>query len=350
MDNETPQVTLAVAGSDATLTANSGSSSTDKKIILKTPSLSDSKHRDHKKARSNSVASKDLDAAPDSTGIIPNDACAGFDVLPKKRGSSSTSKGSSTKQRRRRRLRAVQGFKPCPQEILNGTSWKTRLADYFAIVSHDAKDGDHHHHSTIFPASAPSAVMPPVVTSMVPHEDYKDTKLPSDLGVFCFPDGITTVLASTKPSPLFHCFSLTNEVGIRLYVFCLRVFKPSDLSIGSAEGFHDYTPVALCIVSHHPFVSLFKAYLCGAYAIMSAPEKASCSVEAYISSILFRVPMPIPGVSEVVCSIDASHSMSVSLPLKTQFPFVDVNKNILLLCAKAFVSLWFFLVSSAYDV
>ena len=333
-DTEELRVTLTVDSGEAASKEGAEVGVDDKEpIIIKVPSTtttatdpipipiptassgspSKSKRKDHKKGRSNSLITKKSEASLSDSAKSPEGS-------PKIR----SKKDPSSLQRRYRRKRMAQGLKPCPQEILDETSWERRIADYFVIVSPEVKDRDRHH-STILPTPGATTTMVPVVTDRVPHENYKDTELPVDLGVFCFPDGIATVPEAERTGSKFHCFNLTDAEGTRLYVACLRTFKKSDLQIVPGGKPCGYTPVALCIVSHHPFISLFKAYLIKIAEIMAEPSKFSCSAEAYISTILFKVPMPSPGVSEVVCSIDESHDMSVSIPSKLHFPIVDVN-------------------------
>ena len=320
-DVKPPRVTLTVdSGEGAEAGVGDKEPDLPKELLSSatTTTPTKSKRKDHKKGRSNSLSTKKSETPLSDSPKSPGGGS------PRVRGGK---KDASSMQRRYRRKRMAQGLKPCPPEILDETSWERRIADYFVIVSPEVKDGDRHH-STILPGPGATTTMVPVVTDRVPHENYKDTELPVDLGMFCFPDGIAPVPAAERPPSLFHCFNLTDEEGTRLYVACLRTFKKSDLQIVPEGKLCDYTPVALCIVSHHPFISLFKAYLIRISEIMASPSKFSCSAEAYISTILFKVPMPSPGVSEVVCSIDESRDMTVSVPSKLHFPVIDVNTHI----------------------
>lgn len=311
-DAALPKLTLTVPNDEGVNKSDSKHTPDNKEILLPMPS-SKSKLKDLKKGRSNSLYTK----KPESTLANTVKSSEGSPRIRNKKDMSE-----QQQQRRHRRRRLAQGMKPCPQEILDETSWKSRIADYFVIISPEINDNERHH-STILPGIT-STVMVPVITDRVPHENYKDTVLPGDLGMFCFPNGIISVLATERPPSTFHYFNLTDENGTRLYVACLRAFKKNDLQIASEEKMRDYIPVALCIVSHHPFISLFKAYLCKISEIMASPSKFSCPPEAYISTILFDVPMPTPGSTEIVCSIDESHDVTVSIPSKMHFPIVDV--------------------------
>lgn len=71
---------------------------------------------------------------------------------------------------------------------------------------------------------------------------------------FCVPGG--TAIASQEPH--FFSFSLTAGDGLRAYGFALQCVDDWSPLLNQQEEMRSYRGVVFCLISHHPFVSLFK--------------------------------------------------------------------------------------------
>lgn len=141
----------------------------------------------------------------------------------------------------------------------------------------------------------------------------KEVDLPTGLTLFCLPDGLH--LSNQPKPPIFFSFVQTSDKGAQLIGCCLTFYEElneaqrnslnhlldsseeSDTSSEAMKHIKFFIPRCLCILSHWPFVSSFKKFLCHIYRLSLSP--CSIPLERYISNFLNDVPAPPPGKVEV---------------------------------------------------
>eukprot|EP00727_Mastigamoeba_balamuthi_P007009 m51a1_g2929 putative udp-glucose 4-epimerase (1618) ;mRNA; r:566998-574824 len=206
-----------------------------------------------------------------------------------------------------------------------------RFVDYFVVVG----AGD-----ALEPLDAASALSArecfdaPFKARIVgrhPSADHEDTKLPLQVWMLCFPRGLRLRRAPQRPK--FFIFVLTEVDGVRLYGAALTIYQPTDVHPPLPARLADtvtketiYVPVCLCLLSHYPFFSVFKEYLCGLYRMTKTPSPFP--VERYIANFIYDVPLPPPGRVRVSCPIGTS-VVPLMRPHPTDFPLADISfKNL----------------------
>jgi hypothetical protein len=158
-------------------------------------------------------------------------------------------------------------------------------------------------------------VYTPQILDRYPMEDRDDVSLPTGLTLFCLPDGLH-VHSSQKP-PSFYSFVQTSESGAQLIGCCLTFFEElndlqrkclydlidssesSDISSSALSHLKLYVPKCLCLLSHWPFVSSFKKYLCHLYRLSLTPCRIP--IERYICNFLGWKFFPSPILKLIYC-------------------------------------------------
>ena len=233
------------------------------------------------------------------------------------------------------------------REKKDDSRWETRIADYFAVIGTDVKE--------VIPESDPEDTTKSYtakVLDRIPMIDYEDTQLPGGLDIFCFPNGIKGTPLNENAGPVSSIFTLTSEDGTRLYAISLRIYekvftqkeengekeeekkeekeKEKEKEGGEGEKENNekpkewYIPYCLCIISHRPFFSLYKAFLFSVYDKLRNSEANNLSeVGDYIAEFMFNTPVPTPGS----LSLEYGDNKKLKLPFAEDFPYVDVNKQ-----------------------
>ncbi|EFO96870.1 CRE-AEX-3 protein [Caenorhabditis remanei] len=223
-----------------------------------------------------------------------------------------------------------------------------------------------------------STVTYPEILRRYPTDDHKDFILPTDVTVFCQPEGCTTTSArirkNSRNDPQFFVFMLTEKDSAKIrYGICLNFYQsfdrrstPRDEAKRLPDEAHhkkrdtQVSLTSLCFISHHPFVSIFHqvllllkriidsanhraaqrtglkdivwAILTGHYNEPIVPEvmKEIKEVETWILMLLSS-PVPVPGKTKVqieVMPIDLSQVFEFALPDHTRFTLIDFPLHI----------------------
>ncbi|ETN71365.1 DENN domain protein [Necator americanus] len=107
-----------------------------------------------------------------------------------------------------------------------------------------------------------------------PTDDHKDFFLPTDVTVFCQPEGCVTLNSHSRRGqsrdPQFFVFMLTEKDSAKIrYGVCLNFYQCSEKRLlnterqsggvgpGKKGKDHAVSLTSLCLISHHPFVSIF---------------------------------------------------------------------------------------------
>jgi DENN (AEX-3) domain/uDENN domain len=207
-----------------------------------------------------------------------------------------------------------------------------RVADYFVVVGagenlklaidHETPTkkfaSDHNHVSLSFQTD---------IIDRYPLEDRTDFPLPDGIQLFCLPNGLET--CGPHP-PTFHSFVHTSEHGAHIMGCCLTIYEPlteqQKLSVQSYRKFPSsssdspieveseeelFFPLCLCLISHWPFVSSFKSFLCGLYRI--SVSKSKIPLERIICNFIDEVPSPPAGRVDITYYLgDEDHSQAIS--------------------------------------
>jgi DENN (AEX-3) domain/uDENN domain len=208
-----------------------------------------------------------------------------------------------------------------------------------------------------------------------PSEDRSDFPLPDGIQLFCLPHGLK--ISGPRP-PTFHSFVHTSEHGSHILGCCLTIYEPlteqQKLSIrnhsyenSSVEDEivqldNQFVPLCLCLISHWPFVSSFKSFLCGLYRI--SVSKSRIPLERIICNFIDEVPSPPAGRVDITYYLgDEEHSQAISFrcPPSNQpnvwssmplFPLFEClsPENVLSLFALILTERQLILVSSQYSL
>ncbi|KAJ0410176.1 hypothetical protein P43SY_002508 [Pythium insidiosum] len=113
-----------------------------------------------------------------------------------------------------------------------------------------------------------------------PAADHRDFPLPDGVPFFCIPECLSDSAASTPSAferrPTFFSFSLTGGDGTRAYGFALHVFQEDAATA-------QWQPLVYCIISHHPFFTLFKELVSWIHRERSATTHESHVVDAILA-------------------------------------------------------------------
>ncbi|CCD62711.1 MAP kinase-activating death domain protein [Caenorhabditis elegans] len=227
-------------------------------------------------------------------------------------------------------------------------------------------------------ATTDTTVTYPEILRRYPTDDHKDFILPTDVTVFCQPEGCTTTSArlrkNARNDPQFFVFMLTEKDSAKVrYGICLNFYQsfdrrstpkdeikkvPDDAHHKKRDSHVSLT--SLCFISHHPFVSIFHqvllllkriidssnhraaqrtglkdvvwAILTGHYNEPIVPEvmKEIKEIETWILMLLSS-PVPVPGKTKVqieVMPMDLSQVFEFALPDHTRFTLIDFPLHI----------------------
>ncbi|CAI2355571.1 unnamed protein product [Caenorhabditis sp. 36 PRJEB53466] len=230
--------------------------------------------------------------------------------------------------------------------------------------------------------SSPDATNDPTVTypeilRRYPTDDHKDFILPTDVTVFCQPEGCITTSARSRKNirndPQFFVFMLTEKDSAKIrYGICLNFYQsferrstPKEEKTFADDVHHrkrDFhvSLTSLCFISHHPFVSIFHqvllllkrvidscnhraaqrtghkdivwAIVTGHYNDQIPPEvmKEIKEIETWILMLLSS-PVPVPGKTKVQIEVmpqDLSQVFEFALPDHTRFTLIDFPLHI----------------------
>ncbi|KAI6241548.1 MAP kinase-activating death domain-containing protein [Aphelenchoides fujianensis] len=190
----------------------------------------------------------------------------------------------------------------------------------------------------------------PEILRRYPTDNHKDFELPTDVTLFCQPEGCVTIgHTPRRPQP-------QNEANS--FVFSLTEKDTAKVRYGITLNFflsHEKNPnsslTSLCFISHHPFLSLFRDLLVLLGQLIDAcnlrcnrddqlPKDAVWSVitgywtgpipqpvmqeirqlETWILMILSS-PVPVPGKTKLVLEVRWSNSPSPTTPAFTLMDF-----------------------------
>ncbi|KAL4157731.1 hypothetical protein PRNP1_003516 [Phytophthora ramorum] len=127
----------------------------------------------------------------------------------------------------------------------------TRLADYFVEVVAEPSDASLQQQSEDFERK---------IVTQIPSSDHEDFPLPDGVPYFCIPESEAFFNPSVyERKPTFFSFILTGGDGVHAYGFALHFFEEY------TAGASDWRPRVLCLISHHPFFSLFKEIVSWTY-------------------------------------------------------------------------------------
>ncbi|TMW58686.1 hypothetical protein Poli38472_010245 [Pythium oligandrum] len=147
-----------------------------------------------------------------------------------------------------------------------------RLVDYFVEVVADPSDlstyADFHRH----------------VVYRLPDADHRDFPLPDGVPYFCIPQCLSELPPSVyERKPTFFSFSLTDGDGARAYGFALHFYDREQPSLGDEAVV--WRPRVFCLISHHPFFSLFKEIVSWVYRTrkQTSPHRVVASALANAS-------------------------------------------------------------------
>ncbi|KAE9029333.1 hypothetical protein PR003_g10907 [Phytophthora rubi] len=119
-----------------------------------------------------------------------------------------------------------------------------RLADYFVEVVAEPADTSQQQQGEDFERR---------VVTRIPPSDHEDFALPDGVPYFCIPESEAFFEPSVyERKPTFFSFILTGGDGAHAYGFALHFFEEYSTAAS------DWRPRVLCLISHHPFFSLFK--------------------------------------------------------------------------------------------
>jgi len=150
------------------------------------------------------------------------------------------------------------------------------------------------------------------VIDRYPLNDRPNCSLPEGCRLFCFPKGYYMIkdTPADRKKTRFHSFVFTDEHGGRTIGCCLTFYSPITAAqketflsiVEKIDGIKDANlmkeenlliPRCLCLLSHWPFVSSFKRFLCGIYSM--ALNGSTIPIERYICNFLDEVPSPPAG-------------------------------------------------------
>lgn len=250
------------------------------------------------------------------------------------------------------------------------------IADYFVVIGSpfDSLIPLPQHEQIIITNDPLKIAYTPQILDRYPLNDRKEVDLPTGLTLFCLPDGLH-ITNHVKP-PIFFSFVQTSDKGAQLIGCCLTFYEElnesqrnslnylldhsegSDASSAAMRQIKFFIPRCLCILSHWPFVSSFKKFLCHLYRLSLSP--CNIPLERYISNFLNDVPAPPPGKVEVTYLIGPESVIFrrppanepnawSSLPLSLLFECLSLP-NILTLLAALLCERQVAFVSSQYSL
>lgn len=219
-----------------------------------------------------------------------------------------------------------------------------RFADYFVVVSCDEPMQG----VDLAASTAPHDLeLSPTVDSQLPRRPHREFPLPEDFPTFCFPLG--AFLATDQHEPTYFTFTLMTADGTTVYVACATLLERirrdeiielvgprldcdalppwlKDRDIDGAEPV--YSPKCLCVVSHFPFFSAFRAIL--QQVVRISRSVSPLPVERYISYFI-GAPLPPAGFTRIRLTL-CDRIISIERPPENQLPLLDVPLKPLFQC------------------
>ncbi|CAJ0938342.1 unnamed protein product, partial [Mesorhabditis belari] len=242
-----------------------------------------------------------------------------------------------------------------------------RLIDYLVVVGKRAKQRSTSIIGTDGQQTANvHTVSYPELLRRYPTDDHKDFYLPTDVTVFCQPEGCPTINYSNRErrakDSQFFVFMLTEKDTSRIrFGVCLNFFQCCErrtadgVSGKTKKKDHLISLTSLCLISHHPFVSIFHELLIILKNIIDACNhrvskatnqkeivwsvltgswhdtipvevmKEIKQIETWILMLLSS-PVPVPARTKVqleILPMDLCPMFSFALPDHTRFSLVD---------------------------
>ncbi|VDO57673.1 unnamed protein product [Haemonchus placei] len=241
-----------------------------------------------------------------------------------------------------------------------------RLIDYLVVVGKRNRirnTGKEHTHTSI---------TYPEILRRYPTDDHADFSLPTDVTVFCQPEGCLTLGTHAGSGqgrdPQFFVFMLTEKDSAKVrYGVCLNFFQRLEKRLTNAcrssgtavlsekTRERSLSLTSLCLISHHPFVSTFHDLLvllkqiidgCNyraaqrnanknlVWSVLSGrwhntiPSEAMQEIKEIETWILMLLssPVPVPGKTKVELEVmppEVSPVFEFALPDHTRFCLVD---------------------------
>ena len=279
--------------------------------------------------------------------------------------------------------------------------WTVRFVDYFAVLGHTAPTLESIRDSR---APDDLEIEPHLLDSVPREPEHPDMPLPPELATFCCPNGMRLCTKDApggipKPSHFAQVLAV-GTVGTTVYCCCVTFYDPMDpdelvstftrrrarassvtsnasnASNASNESndfstkptnphstspplppmqqypswldIHDvsnnpivYAPKTLVILSHWPFLSVFRKFLSQTLRLQRqttrlldryhTPLTSLLPIERYISSFVFDVPLPPRGRTKVQFSI-AEKALSIQRPPSYSLPLCDLPIKPLFQC------------------
>ncbi|KAL6724495.1 hypothetical protein Aduo_019382 [Ancylostoma duodenale] len=245
-----------------------------------------------------------------------------------------------------------------------------RLIDYLVVVGKRNRIRNTSKCSADGPVH--TSITYPEILRRYPTDDHKDFFLPTDVTVFCQPEGCVTLNSHSRRGqsrdPQFFVFMLTEKDSAKIrYGVCLNFYQCSEKRLLNTERHtggapsarkgrdHAVSLTSLCLISHHPFVSIFHdllvllkqiidscsyraaqktnikdivwSVLTGHWQDAIPPEamREIKEIETWILMLLSS-PVPVPGKTKVQLEVmpsDISPIFEFALPDHTRFSLVD---------------------------
>ncbi|CAD6188935.1 unnamed protein product [Caenorhabditis auriculariae] len=250
-----------------------------------------------------------------------------------------------------------------------------RLIDYFVVVGRRNRARGSSQASS---SDATHTITYPEILRRYPTDDHKDFILPTDVTVFCQPEGCNTLSSRSRKGlrkdPQFFVFMLTEKDSAKIrYGICLNFYQSFERKLALLPGLEENAPhphknhkdyamslTSLCFISHHPFVSIFHqlllllkrlidscnyraaqatghrdvvwSVLTGHWSEAIPPEvmKEMKEIETWILMLLSS-PVPVPGKTKVqleVMPLEIAPIFEFALPDHTRFSLIDFPLHI----------------------
>ncbi|VDO98239.1 unnamed protein product [Heligmosomoides polygyrus] len=197
---------------------------------------------------------------------------------------------------------------------------------------------------------AHTSITYPEILRRYPTDDHKDFCLPTDVTVFCQPEGCVTLNTHYRRGqtrdPQFFVFMLTEKDSAKIrYGICLNFYQCSEKKVlnssrrsdgvASTRKVKDYAMslTSLCLISHHPFVSMFHDLLVLLKHIIDSCDYRAAQKGGGMSIVLFQVmPSDISPIFEFALPDHTRFSL-VDFPLHLPFELLGIDAAVRILAA-----------------
>ncbi|GMR61954.1 hypothetical protein PMAYCL1PPCAC_32149, partial [Pristionchus mayeri] len=240
-----------------------------------------------------------------------------------------------------------------------------RLIDYLVVVGRRNRTRGHSHRDSVTDHTSTSH---PDILRRYPTDDHKDFYLPTDVTLFCQPEGCTTISHARRISreAQFFVFMLTEKDSNKVrYGICLNFYHSFDRKAPPGEQKlvpghrakrdHVKSLTSLVLISHHPFITIFHDLLvllkklidaCNSrvaqthskrdlvWSVLTGHWRESIppdvmreikEIETWILMLLSS-PVPVPGKTKVQLEVmppEICGMFEFALPDHTRFSLVD---------------------------